>query len=60
MLMENDSSGWVYRLVALFEINPRNGSYTKIGNFKNSGILTFDPPGEIQDGNDWVLVLEGK
>ena len=40
--------------------NPRNGSYTKIGTFKNSGILTFDPPGEIQDGNDWVLVLEGK
>jgi len=40
--------------------NPRNGSYTKIGIFKNSGILTFDPPGDIQDGNDWVLVLEGK
>lgn len=40
--------------------NPRNGSYSKIGNFKNSGILTFDPPGEIQDGNDWVLVLERK
>jgi hypothetical protein len=40
--------------------NPRNGSYTKIGTFKNSSILTFDPPGEIRDGNDWVLVLEGK
>ena len=40
--------------------NPRNGSYTKIGNFKNSGILTFDPPGDIHEGNDWVLVLEGK
>lgn len=40
--------------------NPRNGSYTKIGTFKNRGILSFDPPGEIQDGNDWVLVLEGK
>jgi hypothetical protein len=38
--------------------NPRNGSYTKIGTFKNSGILTFDPPGDIQDGNDWVLVLD--
>jgi hypothetical protein len=40
--------------------NPRNGSYTKIGSFKNNGILTFDPPGEIQDGNDWVLVLDWK
>jgi len=40
--------------------NPRNGSYSKIGTFKNNGILTFDPPDEIQDGNDWVLVLEGK
>lgn len=40
--------------------NPRNGSFTKIGTFKNSSIITFDPPGEIQDGNDWVLVLEGK
>lgn len=40
--------------------NPRNGSYTKIGTFKSSGILTFDPPDEIHDGNDWVLVLEGK
>ena len=39
--------------------NPRNGSYTKIGNFKNYGILTFDPPGEMQDGIDWVLVLKG-
>lgn len=40
--------------------NPRNDSYTKIGSFKNNGILTFDPPGEIQDGNNWVLVLDGK
>ncbi len=40
--------------------NPRNGSYTNIGTFKNSGIITFDPPGEMQDGNDWVLVLESK
>jgi hypothetical protein len=39
-------------------VNPRNGNYTKIGTFKNIGILSFDPPGEIKDGNDWVLVLE--
>lgn len=38
--------------------NPRNGDFTKIGIFENAGILTFEPPGEIQDGNDWVLVLE--
>lgn len=40
--------------------NPRNGSYAKIGTFKSGGILKFDPPGEIQDGNDWVLVLDWK
>lgn len=38
--------------------NPRNGEYTFIGNFENSGMMRFDPPGEVTDGNDWVLVLE--
>lgn len=37
--------------------NPRNGKEEKIGEFKNQGVLEFDPPGEIKDGNDWVLVL---
>jgi hypothetical protein len=38
--------------------DPRIGTYTAIGTFKNSGVLTFDPPGENEPGNDWVLVLE--
>ena len=37
--------------------NPRNGELTTIGNFENTGVQTFDPPGEQEDGNDWVLVL---
>lgn len=37
--------------------NPRNGTYTDIVTFSNSGIMTFDPPGEKEPGNDWVLVF---
>lgn len=38
--------------------DPRQGTCSKIGVFRNRGTLTFDPPGEAKDGNDWVLVLE--
>ena len=38
--------------------NPSNGQTLLIDEFKNSGTRTFNPPGEIQEGNDWVLVLE--
>lgn len=38
--------------------NPRNGEVSKIGTFKNEGVLNFDPPGEKADGNDWVLILD--
>ena len=38
--------------------NPRNGETTDIGKFANEGVHEFDPPGEVQDGNDWVLVLD--
>ncbi|WP_167607200.1 glycoside hydrolase family 140 protein [Maribellus sediminis] len=37
--------------------NPRNGELTTIGSFENTGEHLFDPPGEVVDGNDWVLVL---
>lgn len=40
--------------------NPRDGVSTQIGAFKNEGIKSFDPPGEIENGNDWVLVLDWK
>lgn len=42
--------------------DPRNGTTTNtgfnIGVAKNSSETTFDPPGEKQPGNDWVLILE--
>jgi hypothetical protein len=38
--------------------NPRNGQRMIIGEFENSGSRTFNPPGEIQDGLDWVLIME--
>lgn len=37
--------------------NPRNGEATKIGNFKNSGIQTFNTPNP-GESIDWVLVLD--
>jgi hypothetical protein len=40
--------------------SPRDGSKIEIGNFDNNGVRNFDPPGEEAEGNDWVLVLEGK
>jgi hypothetical protein len=38
--------------------NPRNGQYTKIGNYKAEGIKTFYPPDGKSKGNDWVLILD--
>ncbi len=38
--------------------NPRDGSSMEAGEHTNSGVVTFDPPGEPADGNDWVLVLD--
>jgi len=38
--------------------SPRTGENTPIGECKNSGVKTFDPPGEEAYGNDWVLVLD--
>jgi len=40
--------------------NPRDGKTTEIGTFENTGTISFDPPGEAKDGNDWVLVLDTK
>jgi len=41
-------------------MNPRNGSVTVIGTFDTGGIKTFDMPGEKQNGNDFVLILDRK
>jgi hypothetical protein len=37
--------------------NPRNGESIEIGELENTGISEFDPPGQTERGNDWVLVL---
>jgi len=39
--------------------SPENGSIAEAGTFPNEGTIEFDPPGEQQDGNDRVLVLDG-
>jgi hypothetical protein len=44
--------------VAANWFNPRTGEVTKLGTFKNEGAKTFNPPGEKNNGNDWVLVLD--
>lgn len=38
--------------------DPRNGQTKPIGTFPNKGIKEFDPPGEVMNGNDWVLILD--
>lgn len=38
--------------------NPRDGKYTEIGTFENKGVKEFDAPGDVKEGNDWVLVLD--
>lgn len=37
--------------------NPRDGTYTPIGTYSNTGTQTFIPP-TIGSGNDWVLVMD--
>jgi hypothetical protein len=41
-------------------MNPRNGAVTVIGTFETDGIKSFDLPGEKQNGNDFVLILDRK
>lgn len=40
--------------------NPRTGEKTPIGTIENQGTHKFQPPGEKQDGNDWILILTSK
>lgn len=38
--------------------NPKTGKATSAGKYKNKGLISFNPPGEKANGNDWVLVLD--
>jgi len=44
--------------VSAYWFDPRTGAARKIGKMSNSGTVHFQPPGNRQDGNDWVLVLD--
>jgi hypothetical protein len=44
--------------VAASWFNPRDGSTTPIGPYLNSGTRTFDAPGGVTNGNDWILLLD--
>lgn len=39
-------------------LNPRDGSIEEIGIFPNIGLHEFDPPGEKENGADWILILD--
>ena len=38
--------------------NPRTGIISPFDSYSNTKIITFNPPGEEEAGNDWVLILE--
>ena len=38
--------------------NPRTGEMKMIDQYRNITINQFNPPGERENGNDWVLILE--
>jgi hypothetical protein len=38
--------------------NPRNGRAKFIRYFENKGLQHFNPPGQKEEGNDWVLILD--
>lgn len=40
--------------------DPRTGAFQIQGEYKNTGIASFNPPGEEGAGKDWVLVLDSK
>lgn len=39
--------------------SPKDGTIKKIGVFPNEDMPEFDPPGEQENGNDWILILDG-
>ena len=46
------------RRVSASWYSPRDGSTQSIGTFRNTGVKTFNPPGDPAEGNDWVLILQ--
>jgi hypothetical protein len=44
--------------VAAWWFDPRTGQTTSLGTLPADGRRAFDPPGDEQPGNDWVLILQ--
>lgn len=42
----------------IYWYNPCNGEYTDGGIYSKKDTAEFDPPGAVEYGNDWVLILE--
>jgi len=38
--------------------SPRNGQIVDTGSFSKNKVAEFNPPGILENGNDWVLILE--
>ena len=38
--------------------DPRTGQTNEVGEFENMGSQLFETPGQVMDGNDWVLILD--
>jgi hypothetical protein len=47
-----------YKAVTASWYDPRTGATTVIGDFSGDKATEFDAPGQPQNGNDWVLVVE--
>jgi hypothetical protein len=55
---EADTRYFKFKASKGYWFNPRTGEKEKATLLKNKGVVSFNPPGEKQNGNDWVLILE--
>ncbi|MFW6369909.1 MAG: putative collagen-binding domain-containing protein [Bacteroidota bacterium] len=52
-----DFSKLTFEIKTTTWFNPRNGEKQAATSQPVDGLLVFDPPGEEERGNDWVLIL---
>ncbi|NLE36170.1 MAG: DUF4038 domain-containing protein [Bacteroidales bacterium] len=53
--IDTDKLGW--REFEASWLNPADGTLARIGTFGCRGPAAFDPPGDSEQGNDWVLII---
>jgi len=57
--IDNDALAGKFLNVTAWWFNPRNGESELIGSFDSQkDELEFKPPGNVEAGNDWVLILD--